>query len=161
MKWSTFSLILLSVFFASVILLMPASFEIKKALPNIIFLVVIYFILRYPQFFGLGAVFTVSLLWDGVSSGYFGISALSWLLVSSLVIKNYQRLQMFTVIQQGAVIFLLLLLEQALNNWFYLLLYGVNGFELSFLRAFLGASLWVPLSLFLAKADSRMSQVFY
>ena len=97
--------VIVSFFVAMVLELVSLPDLVVILRPEWLVLTVIYWVLRHPEKMGVAAGFLTGLAMDVMSGSYFGIHSLALSLVCYLVLGMHQRLKMFPVIQQSAVIF--------------------------------------------------------
>ena len=92
--------------------------------PEVVCLVVLYWVLYTPQSFGLGIAWLVGLAQDVVEASVCGAHALALCLVAYVVQSSYQRLCAHSPWQQCFWIFVLVGLHQIFVNW----MQGLDGF---------------------------------
>jgi rod shape-determining protein MreD len=94
---------------------LPAS--IMWARPDWVALVLIYWVIALPQRFGIVLSFSVGLLQDVLEGAMLGHHALSLSVVAYLCLVLYQRLRLFNLWQQAAVIFVIVGINQLVGLW--------------------------------------------
>ena len=85
--------------------------------PDWLYLVVIYWILAVPNSIGLITSWFIGLLTDVAFGTILGSNALTFIIVSFIIIKTYKFVRYLTVYQQAIIIFLLLFLKQTILLW--------------------------------------------
>ena len=110
--------------------------------PEIVTLVLIYWVIALPHRVGILASFIVGLLLDVTEGTTLGQNALSLSVVAYLSLLLYQRLRQFNMVQQIAVVFVMVGINQLVSQWVQNLT-GVGAVSLRFLvPALLSALLW-------------------
>ena len=87
--------------------------------PIWIVLVLVYWVVALPAQVGVGVAWLVGLLMDGVSGGVLGQQALSLALIAYICQVSYQRLRMFSMLQQVLVMLVLAGLHQLVYHWLH------------------------------------------
>jgi len=85
--------------------------------PDWLYLVVIYWILAVPNSIGLITSWFIGLLTDVAFGTILGSNALTFIIISFIIIKTYKFVRYLTVYQQAIIIFLLLFLKQTILMW--------------------------------------------
>ena len=85
--------------------------------PDWLYLVVIYWILAVPNSIGLITSWFIGLLTDVAFGTILGSNALTFVMISFIIIKTYKFVRYLTVYQQAMIIFLLLFLKQTILMW--------------------------------------------
>lgn len=70
-------------------------------------LVVVYWLMRHPEKVGVTFAASVGLLLDVITGSYFGIHMLSLSILAYFVSLMHQRMNMFPMLQQAAIVFIL------------------------------------------------------
>ena len=91
--------------------------------PAWVVLVLVYWVVAMPAHVGVGVAWLVGLFMDGVSGGVLGQQALSLALIAFICQVSYQRLRMFSMLQQVLVMLVLAGLHQLIYQW----LHNVRG----------------------------------
>jgi rod shape-determining protein MreD len=117
--------------------------------PELVAMVTVYWIVAVPGRVGIGCAWLVGLLQDIVEGTTLGQHAFALSIVAYLALNLYQRLRMFTTIQQAGVVFVFIGLNQLLCHWVQSLS-GEGAQDLMFLLpALISALLWPLLAVFL------------
>ena len=85
--------------------------------PDWLYLVVIYWILAVPNSIGLITSWFIGLLTDVAFGTILGSNALTFVMISFIIIKTYKFVRYLTVYQQAIIIFLILFLKQTILMW--------------------------------------------
>ena len=112
-------------------------------------MVLIYWVIALPERVGIGIAWMTGLVQDIVEGAMLGQNALALAVLAYLGLILYQRLRMFTPMQQGGVVFVLVGLNQLLSHWVQTLAGAVSTDLLFLLPAMVSALLWPLLSAFL------------
>lgn len=98
--------------------------------PEWVGLVVIYWVLRAPNTFGVITAWILGLLVDVLRADILGMNALAMALIAYLVLAAHQRLQMFPLAQQSLLVFLLVGLAQMVVHFLHQILgASSSGFD--------------------------------
>ena len=112
-------------------------------------MVLIYWVIALPQHVGIGWAWLVGLVQDIIAGTPLGQNALALAVLAYLSLILYQRLRMFTPVQQALVIFVLIGLNQLICHWVQTITGTVSPNLLFLLPAVISALLWPILSVFL------------
>lgn len=135
--------------------LCPLPLWLMPARPDWAVLWVMWWVTRRPQQFSLGWAWVGGLILDGVSGGVIGRHALALVVVAYVCVLLGGRMQIYSLLQQMAVVFLVTLLDQVLCHWAQNLS-GHTTPSLVFLMACLSSALCWPLLLMLGGRERRM-----
>ena len=110
-------IILLSIIIAGLlsVFVLPEWMEYYR--PEWMALVIIYWVMALPEKVGLLTAWIVGFLVDVLEGTLLGLNALTLALVAYLTLSLYQRLRMFTALQQSATILILVGIHQLLSFW--------------------------------------------
>ncbi len=143
--------ILLTFAMAFLLTVYPLPMGLRWARPEWVTLVLIYWVLALPQRVGIVASFAVGMLLDVTEGSLLGQNALSLSVVAYLTLVLYQRIRQFNLLQQVAVVFILVGINQLVSQWVQNLT-GVGAVSLLFLiPALLSAVLWPPVMVVLRR----------
>lgn len=127
---------------AFLLAIFPLPQWLAVARPEWVALVLIYWVVALPQRVGIIVAFTVGILLDVLEGAALGQNALSFALVAFLALILYQRLRVFNLGQQAAVVFMLLSLNQLVAQWVQNLTSSGADTLLFLMPALVGALLW-------------------
>ena len=96
---------------------MPLSYGWRWLRPEFIVLLVIYWSMFAPQFFGLLSAWVVGSLMDLLYLSPLGFHALGLLLISYFSYMIYRRIQNYVLWHQSVWIFILVGVFQLFSNW--------------------------------------------
>jgi rod shape-determining protein MreD len=113
--------------------------------PAWVAMVLLYWVMALPGRIGVIIAWLAGLLLDIVSGATLGQNALALAVLAYITLLLYQRLRMFTRLQQSAVIFVLIGLNQMLGHWVQNLTGVVSPSLLFLLPALVSALLWPAL----------------
>lgn len=113
MRW----LIAISIILALILSVMPLPFEWRWWRPEFVALIVVYWSMYTPQYFGVVAVWFCGILLDIVELSPLGYNALGLLVVAYISHLSYQRICNYALWQQAAWIFILIGIYQLFCNW--------------------------------------------
>lgn len=146
---SGYWVIFATLFVAIVLTLVPVGRSIAWWRPEWLLLVLVYWTIALPHRVGLAMALAIGLILDVMEGAPIGQHMLSLGLVVTLARLMYQRLRVFTMLQQASVVFILVGIHQLLGQWL-LGLQGVRPAGFTFLYSALSSALlWPPLMLVL------------
>lgn len=117
--------------------------------PVIVAMVLIYWVIALPERIGLGVAWMVGIVQDVVQGTPLGQNAFALAVLAYLSLILYQRMRMYTPVQQAGVIFVLIGLYQLLCHWVQTLSGTVSPNMWFLMPALVSALLWPLLSFFL------------
>lgn len=141
--------IVLSLLVAELMNVFPLPLWAQWGRPEMVALVLIYWVIAVPERVGIIIAWLVGLTQDIVEGAPLGQNALALAVLAYLALLLYQRLRMYTPLQQAGVIFMLVGLNQILCNWVQTLTGAVTPDMLFLLPALVSALIWPLLSEFL------------
>lgn len=137
-----YSVIVASFFLALVLAVLPLPMWLLWGRPEWVALVLIYWSLALPHRVGIATALLVGVLLDVLEGAVMGQNAFALVVVALLSLTLYQRLRVFSLLQQAAVVFVLVGIHQMICQWVQNL-QGTGATSLLFmLPAFSSALLW-------------------
>ena len=131
--------------------------ELGYLRPDWVAMVLVYWVIATPDRLGVVTAWVVGVIMDVLVGGLLGQHALSYVIVAYVAASFYQRLRMFSVWQQGAVIFVILGLSHIVSFWIECIA-GLSQWTLWYiLPAVTGALLWPWVFLLLRSLRRRYS----
>ena len=91
--------------------------ELGYVRPDWVAMVLMYWVIALPHRIRLVTAWIVGIIMDVLTGGLMGQHALSYVIITYIVVNLYQRLRMFSVWQQAAVIFAMLGLSHVVVFW--------------------------------------------
>ena len=85
--------------------------------PMWVALVLLYWTMALPTRVGIGAGWTLGLIIDVLQGTILGLNALGYALLTYIMLKSYQKIRVFSLVQQSLVIAALLLVYLVLCLW--------------------------------------------
>lgn len=85
--------------------------------PELVVLLVIYWVMAMPEQMGVGMAFAVGLVQDIVENAIPGQHALALVAVAYVCLLSYQRIRNYALWQQSAWVFILVGIHQLFWNW--------------------------------------------
>ncbi len=110
--------------------------------PHWVGLVLIYWVIALPQRVGLATAWCVGILLDILLGTLIGQHALVLVVISAIALSLYQRMRMFSVWQQGAIVLALMVLAETLMFWVESLAANARFNLWHFLPALVSALIW-------------------
>ena len=135
----------------------PASVpaELGFTRPDWVALVILYWVIALPHRVSLVTVWLVGLIMDVLLGGLIGQHAFCYVIITYITANLYQRLRMFSVWQQAAVIFAILGINHIVGFWVERIA-GLSEWSLWYLLpALTGALLWPWMFLLLRSLRRR------
>lgn len=137
-----FAFIILSFFIGFILEIVPLPHWIVWARPEWVFLILLFWVLACPHLVGVFTAFCLGILMDLLTGTLLGQHAFSYVLVVFIVLAFHPRLKIFPLGQQIGIIFLLSLLQLALQC-LALEIFGMTPQSLLFwLSAFSSLLIW-------------------
>jgi len=128
---------------------LPLPEDLQWWRPEWVLLVLLYWIVALPTRIGLGTAWVLGILLDVLEGSLLGLNALALTIVAYVMILVYQRVRMFSWLQQVLFVFALVALDQIIAHWVKGIL-GVSSQSLMFLvPALISAVLWPVLFMLL------------
>lgn len=87
--------------------------------PDFVALIIVFWCIQLPNALSLATCFFYGLLLDSAMGTLLGQHGLGLTLVAYIAIKNYGRLRLFPLVQQGVVIMIILFIKQIIFLWIY------------------------------------------
>jgi rod shape-determining protein MreD len=109
--------ILLSIIIAALLGIMPLPQWLESWRPEWIALVLVYWVIALPHRIGLFTAWIVGFFVDVLEGSLLGLNAIALTLMAYVALSLYQRLRMFTPLQQSATILMLTGVSQLLTFW--------------------------------------------
>lgn len=110
-------MIVLSFLVGMVLEVIPLPHWAVWARPEWVFIILIFWVVSRPQYVGIAVAFFVGILIDLLTGTLLGQHALAFTFVMYLIIAFYPQLKLFPLWQQLGIIFMLTLLQLALQCW--------------------------------------------
>ena len=155
---SGFGVILASMFVACVLAVMPLPQWLLWARPEWIALVLIYWVIALPHRVGLALAFFFGVLLDVLEGAVLGQNAFALCVVTLLALILYQRVRVYSLAQQAAVVFVLIGIHQLICQWVQNL-QGVGARSLLFLLPAVSSALLWPVALHVLRGVRRYYEV--
>jgi rod shape-determining protein MreD len=151
--------ILASFLVASLLLVMPFPSWLEYYRPEWMALVVIYWSMALPHKFGLIGAWVLGFFVDVLEGSLLGLNGLVLALVAYLALSLYQRLRMFTMLQQASTVFMLVGLHQLVSFWVLTVSNQNTSTNLMFLLSAVTSAIVWPLVFYLLRYLRRSFKV--
>ncbi len=102
---------------AALLTVLPLPEWMESYRPEWVALVVIYWVMALPDRIGLLTAWVSGFFLDVVEGSLLGMNALALALVAYLALSLYQRMRMFTAVQQSSTVLILVGIHQLLSFW--------------------------------------------
>lgn len=109
--------ILLTIIAASLLGIAPLPSWLEIWRPEWIALVLVYWVIALPHRVGLFTAWIVGFFVDVLEGSLLGLNAITLTLIAYVALSLYQRLRMFTPLQQSTTILMLIGISQLLIFW--------------------------------------------
>lgn len=127
---------------AFILAMMPLPGWLQAFRPDWVTLVLIYWTMAFPASIGVIIAWCAGLMLDVTHGALLGQHALGLVLVIYVIHSQHQRLRVASLVQQAIVVFILLLMKQAVVLW----VSGIMGYApdswLYFMSSLIGALFW-------------------
>lgn len=157
--WSHTLWLLASVLFALLVAIYPLPAGLSVFRPEVVCLVIIYWVLHRPEHVGVGVAWCVGLVQDIVEDSVWGGHAMALAFVAYICLTSYRRLRSYSISQQTFWVFVFVGVHQLFVNW----IQGLDGYGSPVLymtaSAFVTAALW-PILVICAGAVQRRYRLF-
>lgn len=152
-SYPVFGFSILLALVASISLFPVDWFEFR---PEWLGLMVFYWTFRAPAQFGILTAWCLGLLLDVLESTPLGVNALAMAVIAFLVITIHQRLRMFPMPQQAAILFLLLGINQMIVHFIKQMLGGEEAGFSYLWPALTGALAWPFVCILLDNLNRKL-----
>ena len=139
-------LIVTSFLVAYVLAVLPMPLWLMWARPEWVALILIYWAIALPHRVGILTALALGVMLDALEGAVLGQNAFSLLVVALLCQTLYQRLRVFSVLQQAGTVFVVIGINQLVCQWVQNL-EGVGGPSLLFLLPAVSSALLWPVVL--------------
>lgn len=136
--------IALSFVLAGCLAMLPMPQWLVSFRPEWVVVVLIYWVMALPHRVGLGFAWVVGFFLDVLEGSLLGLNALALTLVAYLSMSLYQRLRMFTLLQQSSTVLVLVGIYQLLIFWILTITDHNTPGNLSFLQSAVSSALVWP-----------------
>ena len=151
--------IFLTIIFAGMLGVMPLPEWLEVWRPEWIALVVVYWVIALQHRIGLFTAWIVGFFVDVLEGSLLGLNAITLTLIAYVALSLYQRLRMFTPLQQSTTILMLIGVSQLLIFW-VLTATGQNTPQnLMFVMSALSSAIVWPLVFVLLRFGRRTLKV--
>ncbi len=110
-------LIALTVIIASILAIVPMPGWLELWRPEWVALVLVYWVIALPHKVGLVSAWFVGFFVDVLEGSLLGLNALALTVIAYVALNLYQRMRMFTPLQQSTTILILVGVQQMLVFW--------------------------------------------
>ena len=151
--------VIASSFFAALVLaILPLPEWLQWGRPEWVGLALVYWVIALPHRVGLLTALLVGVVVDALEGAVLGQNALALTVVAILSLTLYQRLRVYNLWQQSAVVFVLMGIHQMICQWVQTL-QGAAATSLMFLLPALSSALLWPLVLHSLRGARRRYRV--
>jgi rod shape-determining protein MreD len=151
--------IILSLVFAAVLATVPMPAWLEQWRPDWVAIVLIYWVIALPHRVGLFTAWTLGFLMDVLEGSLLGLNALVLSVFAYAGLTIYQRMRMFTPLQQSIVVLMLIGLGQLIVFWVRTATGQNTADNLSFVLVALSSALIWPLMFVWLRLWRRSFQV--
>lgn len=111
------TLMVISIIVAVLLSVVPLPFEWRLWRPEFLAIIVVYWLMYYPQHFGLLSAWSCGLLLDVVELSPLGYNTLGLVVIAYISQLSYQRIRSYSLWQQAGWVFILVGVYQLISNW--------------------------------------------
>jgi rod shape-determining protein MreD len=147
--------ILVSIFLAGLLAIVPLPPWLEEWRPKWMTLVVIYWVIALPHRVGLFTAWCLGFFTDVLEGTLLGLNAFTLTLVAYGALSFYQRMRMFTPLQQSLTVLMLVGVQQLLVFWVLTATGQNTATDLSFITPALSSALLWPLVFILLRSWRR------
>ncbi len=122
-------------------------------------MVLLYWVIALPHRIGIGVAWCSGIMLDAVVGAPLGQNALALSILAYLTLVLYQRMRMYSPLQQAGVIFILVGINQMLGHWVQTIT-GTASPNLMFLMPALFSALMWPVVFRVLRFFRRQYQVY-
>ncbi|ACR12378.1 rod shape-determining protein MreD [Teredinibacter turnerae] len=115
----------LSIAFGLVFAVLPLTQDFSYLRPELLCLLVIFWVMNSPEQLGMTFGFLVGLLQDVVELGVWGGHAMALTIIAYICLMSYQRIRSYSVWHQSLWVFILVGVHQVVVNW----VQGIAGYR--------------------------------
>ncbi len=105
--------------------IMPLPGGLAMFRPELVCMLVLYWVMSSPEHLGLGFAWCVGLLQDMLELGVWGAHALALTLLAYICLASYQRIRSYSVWHQSMWVFVLVGMHQVVISW----VHNLAGYE--------------------------------
>lgn len=149
-----YTLVFLSLALGMMVAIYPLSTSFSALRPELVCLLIIYWVTHTPQYFGVLFAWTVGLTQDILEGVTWGGHALALSIVAYICLVAYQRIKNYSVWHQTLWVFVLVGFHQVIVNW----VQSIAGYKSSptalVLSAIVTALFWPPVYVGLSRIRS-------
>ena len=127
---------------AFMLAIMPLPDWAQAFRPDWVTLVLLYWLLAVPEHVGVSFAFVCGLLLDVAQGAILGQHAVGMVLIAYVILLQYQKIRVFSLVQQALVVFVLLMIKQMLVLWVSGIVGQTADFTGYLLQSLVGAILW-------------------
>lgn len=151
--------VVVTLLLALMLTMLPLPDWANYARPDWLTLVLIYWVMALPMSIGVTVAFVFGLLLDVSQSTLLGHHALALIVVIFLVQQLYQRIRVYTLVQQALFVGILLIIKQLIVLWISGITDNAPDTSLYFLPALTGALVWPWLFILLRDIRRRFCHI--
>ncbi|GAB5453285.1 MAG: rod shape-determining protein MreD [Halioglobus sp.] len=153
-----YPVVLLTFLVAAVLAILPLPEWLLWGRPEWVALVLIYWVIALPQRVGIATALLLGIGLDVLEGAVLGQNAFSLTVVALLALVLYQRVRVYGLAQQAAIVFVLVGINQLICQWVQNL-QGVGARSALFLLPAVSSALLWPVVLHLLRGLRRYYQV--
>lgn len=147
-----------SFFIALVLAILPLPEWLQWGRPEWVGLALVYWVIALPHRVGLLTAFLLGVMVDVLEGAVLGQNALALTVVATLSLTLYQRLRVYNLWQQSAVVFVLMGIHQMVCQWVQTL-QGAGATSIMFMLPALSSALLWPVVLHSLRGARRHYRV--
>ena len=152
--------ILISIVLAGMLAIVRLPGWLEMWRPKWIALVLIYWVIALPHRLGLASAWIIGFFVDVLEGTLLGLNAMTLTIVAYAALSLYQRMRMFTPLQQSITVLMFVAVHQLLVFWVLTATNQNTATDLSFVTPALSSALLWPLVFILLRSWRRGFNVY-
>jgi rod shape-determining protein MreD len=140
-----------SLLLAALLTSMPLPKFLHWLWPQWLLLVMMFWIINFPDRVGFGAAFGIGLLLDTLSGSMLGEHGLALIIITYFLIKFNNKIAFSRISAQSIMIFMLIFLYLALLYWIHGMIKNLPATPNYWLSSIISALIWPSISLLMRK----------
>ena len=152
--------IFISIVLAGMLAIVPLPDWLEIWRPKWMALVVIYWVIALPHRVGLMSAWLIGFFVDVLEGSLLGLNAMTLTIVAYVALSLYQRMRMFTPLQQSITVLMLVAVHQLFVFWVLTATSQNTAADLSFVTPAVSSALLWPLVFILLRSWRRGFNVY-
>ena len=151
--------VVVSFLIAALLMVLPLPEWMEYYRPEWMALAVIYWVMALPNRIGLFSAWLLGFFVDVLEDSLLGLNGLVLAMVAYMALSLYQRLRMFTMLQQASTVFMLIGIHQLVSFWVLTVSNQTTSPNLMFLVSAVSSAIVWPLLFYILRYLRRTFRV--